>query len=756
VSRARRLSAAAALSALAALASPAAAETAPAAPVVAVAPPPASPSGAPPPSPPPPAPRADDVEEIHVRGAAWSSPRGLGDVRVTRDLLDASPRQQTSELLSAAPGFFVDHEDGEGLGNDVYLRGFDLAHGAGIEMRVGAIPVNIPTHIQGQGYADASFIIPEVVRGIRVLEGPYDPRQGDAAIVGSATFDLGVAERGYQLKTSYGSWNQARVLGIAAPVESDDETFAAFSLRSTDGFGQNRASQSASLMAQYGLDLGARDHVRLLATAYGARASLAGVVREDDVHAGRIAYDGSYANFGQGQGVQSSRVILGADLEHDAPGGARLAISPWVMWTGFRARQNFTGDLESSQINPAADASAPGDLFETTNVETAAGLTARFHAAPVRLGDVAEIAAEPGVSFRVGQTDQTKSLLDPTPCAPPAAGAAATPCGYLQAWDRRVDASLSTVDAAAYLDLDVRLWKRLRVSGGLRADLLAVSVNDHLANVVPAGFAAPNAQPGAVVDAQGVAVGPRVTVQYELTPGLSPVFSYGQGFRSLDAQSLTEGASPYSKVESMEAGLRAEGMKGRLVSTLAVFETSVANELVFEAAAGGMETESASRRSGMVGSFVARPTSWLVASTALSVTEAVFTTLVPGVSHYVPNIPAVLFRADVAARRRVATLHGAPLTGRLGLGYTLIGGRHLTDTRVGPTNNIVNAGAGLRYGHVEVGVDGYNLLGLRYADDEEVYVSNWSVRPGQQPASVATHITAAPPVSVVGSVTLYL
>ena len=111
-------------------------------------------------------------------------------------------------------------------------------------------------------------------------------------------------------------------------------------------------------MAQYGLDLGARDHVRLLATAYGARASLAGVVREDDVHAGRIAYDGSYANFGQGQGVQSSRVILGADLEHDAPGGARLAISPWVMWTGFRARQNFTGDLESSQINPAADASA--------------------------------------------------------------------------------------------------------------------------------------------------------------------------------------------------------------------------------------------------------------------------------------------------------------------------------------------------------------------------------------------------------------
>ncbi len=126
-----------------------------------------------------------------MRGRAWASPRGLGDFRVQRDLLDASPRQRTSEMLSAAPGFFVDHEDGEGVGNDVYLRGFDLDHGSGIEMRVGSIPINNPLHIQGQGYADANFIIPEVVRSIRVLEGPFDPRQGDAAIVGSAYFDLG-------------------------------------------------------------------------------------------------------------------------------------------------------------------------------------------------------------------------------------------------------------------------------------------------------------------------------------------------------------------------------------------------------------------------------------------------------------------------------------------------------------------------------------------------------------------------------------
>src|SRR6185503_11238980 len=168
----------------------------------------------------------------------------------------------------------ADHEDGEGFGNDVYLRGFNLEHGSGVEMRVGTVPINSPLHVQGEGYADANFIIPEVVRSVRVLEGPYDPRQGDAAIVGSASFDLGPAERGATVGLGYGSFDQMRLVGIAAPESADPDTFAAFSLRRTDGFGAHRAGQSGSVNAQYGVDLGAHDHLRLLATGYGAHSEL--------------------------------------------------------------------------------------------------------------------------------------------------------------------------------------------------------------------------------------------------------------------------------------------------------------------------------------------------------------------------------------------------------------------------------------------------------------------------------------------------
>jgi hypothetical protein len=723
------------------------------------------------PAPPsPPSTPAVESQTVHVRGIAWASPRGLGDTKIDREVLTASPRQQTSEMLSAAPGFFVDHEDGEGLGNDVYLRGFDLDNGSGIEMKVGEVPINIPLHIHGQGYADVNFIIPEVVRSIRVLEGPYDPRQGDSAIVGSALFDLGVPERGYQLKATYGSFGQARIVGVVAPREVGEETFAAFSLRETQGFGQDRASKSASVNAQYGVEIGDSDHLRLLATAYAASGALPGVVRQDDVNAGRIGYYNAYPYFNSyfpencssascsqpAQGVQAARVIVGAELDHSAAGGARLGIAPWVMWTSFLSRQNYTGDLDSSNLQPQL--ASLGDLWQLTNVETAGGVTARFHAAPIHVGSFLEIVTEPGVSLRVGHTDQGKSLVDPSDLSP---------------WDYRESYALDTVDIAGYLDLDLRLWKKLRISGGARADFLDVSITNNLAGVVPP--IPTGALVGSSSNVSGLAPGPRGTIAYEIIPELTPVISAGEGFRSLDAGSLTlcnaptikltgsahaqappcSPGAPYSEVTSFEGGLRSVVAKGRYTTTLTAFQTDVANELVFEVASGGLTTEQASTRRGIVGSFLAKPTSWLLLSSALSVQTATFDTLVVGTSHYVPNVPAYLWRTDVNVHGSMFRVRGEAVTGRAGVGYTLIGGRHVNDTIVAPTDNIVNVLASARYRFVEIGADVYNLLGLKYPDDEQVYVSNWSFRPGQNPASNGVHIIAAPPFTALGTVSLY-
>jgi TonB family protein len=694
----------------------------------------------------------EDYVQIEVRGTSWASPRGIGDLRIKRELIEASPRQQTSEMLSAAPGFFVDHEDGEGFGNDVYLRGFDLEHGAGIEMRVGNVPINSPVHVQGQGYSDVNFIVPEVVRSIRVLEGPYDPRQGDAAIVGSAYFDLGMVDRGTLLKSSYGSWNQTRVVAITAPQDLDEETFAAFALRRTEGFGARRASQSGTANAQYGVDLGANLHLRLLATAYAARAKLPGVLRQEDVNRGLIGEYDSYPYFSNNQGVQTTRALVSADFDHTTSNGSRFEFAPWLMWTGFRARENFTGNIYSSALDPEL-AGGQGDLWETVNRETAFGVTARFRPTPIQLSSWLQVVLEPGLYVRSGHTEQTKSLLNPD---------------TLAVWDRRLNSGLSTLDTGAYLDVDWRAWRRARLAGGVRADLLSVSVENRLGYDVPAR-AQDGGIPGALRATQGLTIGPRGTFEYEFAPELTCAISYGEGFRSLGANanvatsggiagegpSIKEGGKAYSKVRSVEAGVRAQTPGKRFSTTLSVFETRVQNELVFEATSGGFSTEGASLRRGFVASIVANPAPWLLGSIATSISSSTFTTLVPGVSHYVPNVPPVLFRADVNARGKLIALAGSPVTGRLGVGYTFLAGRHLTDKVIGPSNNVLNAGGALRFRQVEVGVDAYNLLALQYADEAEYYVSNWSLQPGTPLASPAIHLTQAPPLTVLGSAALY-
>ena len=256
-------------------------------------------------------------------------------------------------------------------------------------MKVGEVPINIPLHIHGQGYADVNFIIPEVVRSIRVLEGPYDPRQGDSAIVGSALFDLGVPERGYQLKTTYGSFGQARVVGIAAP-QGGRATRPSRRSRCARrrASAQDRASKSASVNAQYGVDLSDSDHLRVLATAYAASARSPGVVRQDDVDAGRIGYYGAYPYFNSyfpqnctsascaepAQGVQTrarhrrrrsstTRPASGAHFEIAPVGHVdQLPLAPELH------RATSTARTSSPQL------ASLGDLWQLTNVETAGGV----------------------------------------------------------------------------------------------------------------------------------------------------------------------------------------------------------------------------------------------------------------------------------------------------------------------------------------------------------------------------------------------
>ena len=122
-------------------------------------------------------------------GTANLQPTAASETRVSGEEFNARPASRAGELLEAVPGLIVTQHSGEGKANQYFLRGFNLDHGTDLAIKVDGMPVNMPTHGHGQGYADINFLIPELVQSINVRKGPYFADQGDFASAGAIAID---------------------------------------------------------------------------------------------------------------------------------------------------------------------------------------------------------------------------------------------------------------------------------------------------------------------------------------------------------------------------------------------------------------------------------------------------------------------------------------------------------------------------------------------------------------------------------------
>ncbi|MEY4547489.1 MAG: hypothetical protein RL685_3684, partial [Pseudomonadota bacterium] len=283
---------------------------------------------------------------------ATPAPRSASATVLGQPLLHAAPHRNASELLLVVPGVFVSQHSGEGKAHQIFLRGFDAAHGQDIEMWAAGAPVNEVSNVHGQGYADLHFLIPEVVQTIRSTPGVYDPRQGDFAVAGSLQLELGYGEPGVTAQAAFGNFGRRRLFLAYHPESAGSETFGAFELENADGFGPARAARHGSGIAQARYDLGPFA-LRWMASTYAGRFDSPGVLRLDDIKVGGLD---RFATYDGKQGGYSSRTQLVAELTSDtrgAPATAGLAppeewsLSPYLVLRTLQLRANFTGYLGS-------------------------------------------------------------------------------------------------------------------------------------------------------------------------------------------------------------------------------------------------------------------------------------------------------------------------------------------------------------------------------------------------------------------------
>ena len=95
------------------------------------------------------------------------------------------PILRPGEILEQVPGLIVTQHSGSGKANQFFLRGFNLDHGTDFSISLEGTPVNMPSHGHGQGYADANFLIPELIENVDFRKGPYFADLGDFSAAGA-------------------------------------------------------------------------------------------------------------------------------------------------------------------------------------------------------------------------------------------------------------------------------------------------------------------------------------------------------------------------------------------------------------------------------------------------------------------------------------------------------------------------------------------------------------------------------------------
>ncbi len=638
--------------------------------------------------------------------------------------LHAVPRLRAEELLTLAPGVLLANHGGEGHASAFFLRGFDAGEGQDVEITVDGVPINDPSNAHGHGYADTGFVIPELVERLRVVEGPFDPRQGDFALAGSAHYTLGLATRGVRAQVEAGTFGHQRLLLTWGPEAASRQTFTAVSLARGDGFGPSRASTRATALAQLEGALGAGMRGALFATGHVADFVSAGVVRADDVAAGRLACPAGTESFfcvaDATQGGASTRFSAGARATWQR-GGTRLEHLVWVAARRLRIRENFTGQLLDAR----------GDGLDERYDATTIGARGSYRFAWRLRGQPQ--SAELGFIARrsAGETGQDRLRSDGG-----------------DAWTTVFDDAFTLTNVGVYGGVTLRPWGWLTLRGGLRADALGFGIERR-------GLALRDrdgALSGVVrADALGVSIAPRGAFALQLARGLTWTTSVGVGTRSTDAQALSDGErAPFAQAIASETGLALTVGRPRdvaLDARSAFFVTRVTRDLVFDAERGRNAEVGPSNRFGALFAVHLRVKDKLEARVSGTWTEAHLVD--PGAAPLalaagprLPYVPRFVGRADVSARHTVR-LAGEPIELGASLGVTGLAARPLPLGTFGEPYVLVDASLRARWRGVELAWVARNLLDARWRAWELAYPSRF----GDGPASMlpVTHFAAGAP-----------
>ncbi len=619
--------------------------------------------------------------------------------------VNARPFSRVGEALEVVPGLIVTQHSGEGKANQYFLRGFNLDHGTDLAIKVDGMPVNMPTHGHGQGYADINFMIPELIQSVNVRKGPYFADVGDFGSAGSVAIDYVNKLPKNIAELTFGSFGYRRALAAGSTAVGAGTLLAAFEGVASNGpwdVPDNVRKLNGVLRYSQGT---ATDGFTLSAMAYSNGWNSTDQVAQRAIDQGLI---GRFGSLDATDGGVSSRFSLSSNWAQSSEYG-QSKINAYVINSSLRLYNNFTYFLDDP-VN--------GDQFSQMDRRTVYGLNAS-HAFDVRVGGIE-------TQTRVGLQTRGDDIR----------------VGLFKTFQRE---TLSTVREDSVREGNVGLWADttarwtdwLRTTVGIREDYFAGRVlSDTPQN-------SGNAQASMTSPKAGIVLGPWYKTEF--------YGNAGYGLHSNDIRGATITVDPIDKVtpqdrvpllvrsKGAELGIRTRAVEG-LTSSLALFVLDFDSELLFVGDIGTTEASRPSRRVGAEWTNQYQVLPWMRLDLDLAYTRARFTDA-DAAGNFIPGAPAWVASGGV-------TFGGdSGWFGALRARY--FGPRPLNedDSVRSQASLIFNARVGYKFDNgLRLQLDVLNLFNARTNQIEYYYLSRL---PGEPIGGVADrHVHPAEPLAV--------
>jgi hypothetical protein len=638
-------------------------------------------------------------------GPAYMQPTAASATTISGAEVNAQPFARPGEALEVVPGLIVTQHSGEGKANQYFLRGFNLDHGTDLSIKVDGMPVNMPTHGHGQGYADINFMIPELIQSVNVRKGPYFADVGDFGSAGAVAIDYVNRLPKNILETTNGTFGYHRGLAAGSTAVGAGTLLAAVEGVKYNGpwdVPDNVRKLNGVLRYSQGT---ATDGFTLSAMAYSNGWNSTDQVAQRAIDQSII---GRFGTLDPTDGGVSSRFSLSSNWAQSSEYG-QTKVNAFAINSSLRLYNNFTYFLDDP-VN--------GDQFSQMDRRTVYGLNAS-HAFDVRVAGIE-------TQTRVGLQTRGDDIR----------------VGLFKTFQRD---ALSTVREDSVREGNIGLWADttarwtdwLRTTVGIREDYFAGRVlSDTPEN-------SGNAQASMASPKAGIVLGPWYKTEF--------YGNAGYGLHSNDIRGATITVDPIDKVtpqdrvpllvrsKGAEIGARTKAIEG-LTSSLAVFVLDFDSELLFVGDAGTTEASRPSRRVGVEWTNKYKPVSWLTFDLDVAYTRARFTDF-DLAGDRIPGAPAWIASGAITFGNETGWF-GA-LKGRY------FGPRPLVedDSVRSQASLIFNARAGYRFDNgLKLQLDVLNLFNARTNQIEYYYLSRL---PGEPIGGVADrHVHPAEPLAV--------